>query len=577
MTILGEADQGNGTDNRNIVTTVRLDQPQVRAAPRMTDVFELTASCDVASEESPDCETLGGARRTLAEWQANGIAFFNFLSPDGGKGNDKIGTYTFGFKIGGNAGSATYAGDTFRCDSASYMSNNYGCVFPLVEEVFNLTADDRTKESADLIWAAQNQPNKTFPLTENQKSIPGAVGSGRTLTRTNAENIEPNRSKSRSQCRLFFGERYTRGARECDEYPQASTSKGAKDGGEGFAHFAVKPINGQHNRNAGNDLGQFFEKQRILRERDHFYVKVVNPDGSNYRGPIEPSGVAEPVVYGQCQTKSLPEVKEVAAKAAPEGRFNNYANTTPDGWTGGDSTYSFKLPDGRTLYLFSDTFLGPLNANGTRPTTSKFINNSFLVDAGGSLSTIHAGTKANPKGMLPPTMDNRWYWLGDGMVSKIDGVDHLQIVVQEYRGTNDGTAMPFAYVRSAVATFELSDLRKPIWIDPLPSETGVAWGSALLPSYRSPDGHTYIYGVSNDKVNKKMHIARVKGQDLTAVQDWQFLNLQPTGANNWMKNEKQGTTYLSGISNEYSVTPWNKQFVVISQDSTEAFSNKIRI
>ncbi|MFE9649371.1 hypothetical protein ACFYO0_35745 [Streptomyces sp. NPDC006365] len=148
---------------------------------------------------------------------------------------------------------------------------------------------------------------------------------------------------------------------------------------------------------------------------------------------------------------------------------------------------------------------------------------------------------------------------------------------QEYRGTNDGTELPFEWVRNVVATFDLNDLTKPIWIDPLPSETGVSWGSALLPASRSGDGHTYIYGVSNDPTNKKMHIARVPGDDLTKVDEWQYLNLSPTGSNNWMKNEKGGTTYLNGIANEYSVTPWNGQFVVISQDSTEAFSGKVRI
>ncbi|UGY93042.1 hypothetical protein [Streptomyces gobiensis] len=34
---------------------------------------------------------------------------------------------------------------------------------------------------------------------------------------------------------------------------------------------------------------------------------------------------------------------------------------------------------------------------------------------------------------------------------------------------------------------------------------------------------------------------------------------------------------LNGVANEYSVTPWNGGYIGISQDSTEAFSGKIRI
>lgn len=227
--------------------------------------------------------------------------------------------------------------------------------------------------------------------------------------------------------------------------------------------------------------------------------------------------------------------------------------------------------------MFSDTFLGPLNPDGTRPIGAKFVNSSFLIQKDGNLSTVTGGTQTRPKAIMPPTIENRWYWLGDGMVSNIDGTDYLQVMFQEYRGTNDGSAMPFAFVRNVVATFALDDLSSPIWIDPLPSETGVAWGSALLPASRSDDGYTYIYGVSNDKTNKKMHIARVKGSNIFDVDNWQFLRNDELVGDDWMHAEKDGNVYLDGVANEYSVTPWNDQFVVISQDSSEAFSSKIRI
>ncbi|MFE9649372.1 hypothetical protein ACFYO0_35750 [Streptomyces sp. NPDC006365] len=413
MTVLAEGGQGNNPEERNIVATVRLDQPEViKGVPRMTDILHLTGSCSDLDPETPTCEVLGSAHRTLAEWQFNSTAYINFISPDGGIGIDNIAEYAFGFELKGNRKTEIVAGDYFRCDSASYMRYNYGCVFHVVEEVFDLTADSRTQESADLIWTAQNNSDKTFPVSESTKKIPGSVNGIETLTRTAAENISPNRTKSQSQCRLFFGEEYTRGERQCDEYPQASTNQGARKGGEGYTHFAVKPINGTHNRNAGTDLGDFYEDQRILRNQDPFYVKVVNPDGSEYKGPREPSGVATKVSYRQCPNNDLPEVKEVETKAPPEGLLLNYAKNTPDGWTGGDSTYSFRLPDGRQLYLFSDTFLGPLNADGTRPTSAKFINSSFVIRSGDTLTTVHGGSKSNPKALMPPAIDNRWYWLG---------------------------------------------------------------------------------------------------------------------------------------------------------------------
>ncbi|MFD0548802.1 hypothetical protein ACFQ0X_06205 [Streptomyces rectiviolaceus] len=563
------------------------DKPKIDGVPNLSDKLGIQASCQTHTSGSsciPDGRN--GITRTLSDW-VNGVglqsAIFDFTSDAGSLTGDKIAYHEHNFKAtvtSDRVDSNTYDGASLRCDSATYIGSAHGCVFDKVIEKFSLTVDNEVQDSADLIWSALNTPDKTFPVSESSKSIPGEVGSGFPLVRLPSAEKEKNHTHAVNTCKKYFGDGYTKGQTlDCDEYPFQSTRQGAKTGGTGTSHYAVKPLNKKHNQKAGSRLEVFYKAQRILyadANNDRFYVDLRNDDGSKYKGPTAPSGVAAKVSYRQCPNSDVPEVKEVQEHAAPEQLLYNYAKSTSDGWTGGDSTYSFKLPDGRRLFLFSDTFLGPEN-NGTRPTTAKFINSSFVAQNGDSLETITGGSKTNPTGFMPPVIDNRWFWLGDGMISTIDGVQHLQIMFQEYRGTNDGSAMPFEFVRNVVATFALDNLTKPKWIDPLPSETGVAWGSALMPASRSGDGYSYIYGVSNDKTNKKMRIARVKGSDLSKVDDWQFFNSSATGDNNWMQGEKEGNEYLEGIANEYSVTPWNGQFVVISQDSTQAFSNKVRI
>lgn len=42
-------------------------------------------------------------------------------------------------------------------------------------------------------------------------------------------------------------------------------------------------------------------------------------------------------------------------------------NSRVDDWTGADGTYSLRLPSGRELWIFSDTFLGRVNPDGSRP------------------------------------------------------------------------------------------------------------------------------------------------------------------------------------------------------------------
>ncbi|MFC4116359.1 hypothetical protein [Nonomuraea zeae] len=270
-----------------------------------------------------------------------------------------------------------------------------------------------------------------------------------------------------------------------------------------------------------------------------------------------------PIAHRPC-TLRKPSISVQELNAAPESTFNAYAAATPNGWTGGDSTYSARMPDGRILWLFSDTFLGPLNADGTRPTSAPLINNSFVIQNGSQLTTVHGGTAAAPKALMPPPDGTHWYWSGDGFIVG----NRLQVIFQKYRREGTG-AMPFAFDENVVATFSLSNLSTPSSVTKLPSDAGVAWGSAILPAGRSGDGYTYVYGVSDAPTNKQMRIARVKGDDLRQGR-WQYYTSW-----GWTEREQDAENTLTGIANEYSVTPWKGQFLLVSQDSTVAFSGWI--
>ncbi|MFF0120595.1 hypothetical protein ACFYP0_29785 [Micromonospora arida] len=270
-----------------------------------------------------------------------------------------------------------------------------------------------------------------------------------------------------------------------------------------------------------------------------------------------------PLTGRSCVLRPL-SVRSVETTVEPEGTFNRYAASTRDGWTGGDSTYSVKLPDGRIVWLFSDTWMGPLNGDGTRPVSAPLVNNTFVVQSGGTLTTYQGGTAGAPRAVMPPSGPGKWYWVGDGHLSG----GQLQVVYQEYERFGSG-AWDWRFNRNVVANFALSNLRTPVSVRQLPSASGVAWGSALLPASRSGDGYTYVYGVDDSPINKQMRIARVYGSDL-ATGTWQYHT--PWG---WTMREQNSRNLLTGIANEYSVTPWGGQFLLLSQDSTQAFSGQI--
>ncbi|WP_113701523.1 DUF4185 domain-containing protein [Nonomuraea lactucae] len=257
-----------------------------------------------------------------------------------------------------------------------------------------------------------------------------------------------------------------------------------------------------------------------------------------------------------------------SADARLTSLFTNYGNDNSrlDDWTGADGTYSLRLPSGRELWIFSDTFLGKVNADGSRPPVvgeggdTVFLNNSFAVEDGGRLSTIHDGTEADPKAVMPPRDRNHWYWAGDGTVA--GGV--VEVTYQEYERFGTG-AWDWRWHRNVVARFAPNRLDRPVGVHPLPSGHGVAWGSGILEN----GGHTYVYGVEDRGSPKYMHIARVKGQSLLGR--WEYLKADGT----WSPDESDSARVMSGVANEYSVTRSGDGYVLITHDTTEALSAKI--
>ena len=96
------------------------------------------------------------------------------------------------------------------------------------------------------------------------------------------------------------------------------------------------------------------------------------------------------------------------AAVVPDTRLNAMWNTYGNQgghWTGGDATISTPLPDGRDAWLFSDTFLGTVNPNGSRPSdTPLVVHNSMVVQQGppstAQLTTLTGGTAAAPTSLV---------------------------------------------------------------------------------------------------------------------------------------------------------------------------------
>jgi fibronectin type 3 domain-containing protein len=244
------------------------------------------------------------------------------------------------------------------------------------------------------------------------------------------------------------------------------------------------------------------------------------------------------------------------SQAAPSNDLNTAFNTYGDQgghWTGADSTVSVQLPDGRVAWLFSDTFLGTVNADHSRPKSAPFIHNSIVVQQGNQLvQTLHGGTTANPTSLVNATNPDEFYWIGAAKVQ--DGV--LKALYGRYSKSGEGP-LGFTRVGTALVTFSLPALAVTNVTD-LTLGQKVGWGSAIV----SDGGYDYVYGTEDVDGYKFAHVARTT--NLGGA--WQFWN-----GTAWVADESQSARLLSGAGTSFSVVRNGNQFVLATHDGNTPF------
>jgi hypothetical protein len=287
---------------------------------------------------------------------------------------------------------------------------------------------------------------------------------------------------------------------------------------------------------------------------------------------IAPQAIGHVAYAAQvCTGVNAPTVQSATQDTSLANTFINYGNTTSTGWTGADSTYSAVLPNGTDAWAFSDTFLPPVNSNGSRPSTAPLINNSFVLMQNGQITaTVQRGTLSNPEAPMPPIgnvnqVGGKWFWARDPMLHG----STLQVPYAEYERTGTGQ-FDFQFFANVLGLYSTGNptqgLQQPFETDSLPSSAGITWDAWEM----TVGSFTYVYGVEDTGANKYLHIARVSGTDLRGA--WQFYD----GNGNWLSTESSSARLLTGVSDEFSVSLLdNKVYMLLTHDTTQAFSSQI--
>ena len=166
---------------------------------------------------------------------------------------------------------------------------------------------------------------------------------------------------------------------------------------------------------------------------------------------------------GTCAART---VRSWSADTKLTGEFARYGDdaTRMDDWTGGDGTHSVRLPDGRMLWLFSDTYLGPVHAPPNpvgesfawRDTSAPLVRNSAVVmsPSGRLESTL-------PAPVFPDPGPQQWRWPVAARVEPRSPGSSDQVVRVLLWTRTTGQA-PWIYgvpTATEVATLSLPDLR----------------------------------------------------------------------------------------------------------------------
>ncbi len=193
-------------------------------------------------------------------------------------------------------------------------------------------------------------------------------------------------------------------------------------------------------------------------------------------------------------------------------------------WAAADGGHPITLPDGRTVWLYGDTFTGRIQPNGSLAPGYGLVRNSFIVQDGACVRPLMGGT-ADSRTDLVPASAGQWYWPTRGVVEG----NVLRVFLYHMTTGNNPGPFNFRLLDMRIATFALPDLHlvnvQPI---PVPSGEGNEWGASAF-----SDGSTvYVYANGPDR-NRR--VARVPVGSLTNGPSWEFFNgnNSDTDAENW--------------------------------------------
>lgn len=259
------------------------------------------------------------------------------------------------------------------------------------------------------------------------------------------------------------------------------------------------------------------------------------------------------------------------------------------GWTGADGIYSIPLSGnespgsseaGYTAWVFGDTFIGSVDADGKRFSGTTLVNNTVALMYGSTPLDENIqfywkqDADGNPEAVFVPDTPNalpeHWYWLQDGAVV---GNKFYLFPIRMKPFNNffavDGVAMISAPVQKSNPLANASQVEIPLFYQPSDGRGEIYFGAAVMVNTDdafspSPDGYVYVYGTQNDPLIKKLVVARVLPEQIENFDAWRYWD-----GSAWVSDIGASAAVTDRVSSELSVTPvGNSKYLLVFQVDT---------
>jgi hypothetical protein len=185
---------------------------------------------------------------------------------------------------------------------------------------------------------------------------------------------------------------------------------------------------------------------------------------------------------------------------------------------------------GTVLWLFGDTIVGRVRANGSIASGWKFIHDSVVLQTatggGACVTPLMGGARGIRRDFIPNPTNGDWYWPTGGVVE--NGGTTLRLFMYDV-APDPSQPTPFNWKINQidVATYSLPDLQltgSPVRLLPPSLNVTTLYGERVLDG---GDGYLYAYGHTGvwTKTDAHHYVARVPiGTETSATPAWEFWN-----------------------------------------------------